>query len=342
MKRHVGGTEGTTGTTYFEHGDQVGTARVITNAAGAPCAALSTLPFGDGLNSSGACQSMDPLLYMGKERDTESNLDDFGARFYSSTFGRWMSPDWSDMPEPAPYADLTNPQSLNLYALARGNPETFADLDGHYPFWFPGAPWTIGDSPFGGEVSEDTNNAVMATPVGPGSSVAGLVAASDEKAQQAAALAAQVPPQVKAAIVSSVKASDKPSAAAHDKTGGFHEEGGIWGKDIKGDPVPVPALPGPAASPGTDNAAHIQVMNSADPSLKETLASIDGQWHVHPSGSNAAGYFRQGPSGVDTNGSILPINIVVGAGDRHVYFYDNTGLIGKSMTLKSFMTAGAQ
>jgi RHS repeat-associated protein len=70
---------------------------------------------------------------MGKERDPESNLDDFGARFYSSTFGRWMSPDWSDMPEPVPYADLTNPQSLNLYALVRGNPETFADLDGHDP-----------------------------------------------------------------------------------------------------------------------------------------------------------------------------------------------------------------
>jgi RHS repeat-associated protein len=66
-----------------------------------------------------------------RERDTESNLDDFGARYYSNTFGRWMSPDYSDAPVPVPYADLTNPQSLNLYALVRGNPETFADLDGH-------------------------------------------------------------------------------------------------------------------------------------------------------------------------------------------------------------------
>jgi hypothetical protein len=31
-----------------------------------------------------------------------------------------------------PYANLSNPQTLNLYAMVRDNPETFADLDGHY------------------------------------------------------------------------------------------------------------------------------------------------------------------------------------------------------------------
>jgi RHS repeat-associated protein len=74
-----------------------------------------------------------PVLFTGKERDPESNIDDFGARFHSSTFGRWMSPDWSESPEPVPYANLSNPQTLNLYALVQDNPETFADLDGHYP-----------------------------------------------------------------------------------------------------------------------------------------------------------------------------------------------------------------
>ncbi len=28
----------------------------------------------------------------GKERDAESGLDNFGARMYASTMGRWMSP----------------------------------------------------------------------------------------------------------------------------------------------------------------------------------------------------------------------------------------------------------
>ena len=69
--------------------------------------------------------------FTGKERDAESGLDFFGARFYSSAMGRWMSPDWVDKPEPVPYADLTDPQSLNLYGYVRNNPMNHADGDGH-------------------------------------------------------------------------------------------------------------------------------------------------------------------------------------------------------------------
>src|SRR2546425_720884 len=69
--------------------------------------------------------------FASKERDAESGLDYFGARYYASTLGRWLSPDWSAVPVPVPYANLTNPQTLNLYAMVRDNPETFADLDGH-------------------------------------------------------------------------------------------------------------------------------------------------------------------------------------------------------------------
>jgi len=47
----------------------------------------------------------------GKERDAESGLDYFGARYYGSSMGRWMSPDWADKPEAVPYSDLENPQS---------------------------------------------------------------------------------------------------------------------------------------------------------------------------------------------------------------------------------------
>jgi RHS repeat-associated protein len=61
----------------------------------------------------------------------ETGNDDFGARYYSSNFGRWLSPDWSSIPEPVPYANPANPQTLNLYAMVQDNPESFADLDGH-------------------------------------------------------------------------------------------------------------------------------------------------------------------------------------------------------------------
>src|SRR5665213_3158844 len=53
--------------------------------------------------------------YTGKERDAESGNDYFGARYYASSMGRWLSPDWSAKEEPIPYAKLDDPQTLNLY-----------------------------------------------------------------------------------------------------------------------------------------------------------------------------------------------------------------------------------
>jgi len=69
--------------------------------------------------------------YTGKERDLESGLDYFGARYYASNMGRWMSPDWADKPEAVPYSSLDNPQSLNLYGYVLNNPLSHADSDGH-------------------------------------------------------------------------------------------------------------------------------------------------------------------------------------------------------------------
>jgi RHS repeat-associated protein len=69
--------------------------------------------------------------YTGKERDAESGLDNFDARYFGSTMGRFMSPDYNDDPDPVPYADFTNPQSLNLYSYVQNNPLTNTDPDGH-------------------------------------------------------------------------------------------------------------------------------------------------------------------------------------------------------------------
>jgi RHS repeat-associated protein len=69
--------------------------------------------------------------FTGKERDTESGNDYFGARYYASTMGRFMSPDWSAKAEPVPYAKLDNPQTLNLYAYVGNNPLSRFDPDGH-------------------------------------------------------------------------------------------------------------------------------------------------------------------------------------------------------------------
>jgi RHS repeat-associated protein len=62
--------------------------------------------------------------YTGKERDSESGLDYFGARYYGSSMGRFQSPD-SLLGSPE------NPQSWNLYSYVQNNPLTNTDPDGH-------------------------------------------------------------------------------------------------------------------------------------------------------------------------------------------------------------------
>jgi RHS repeat-associated protein len=69
--------------------------------------------------------------FTGKERDAESGNDYFEARYYASSTGRFLSPDWSAKVEPVPYAKLDNPQSLNLYAYLGNNPLGGVDSD-HY------------------------------------------------------------------------------------------------------------------------------------------------------------------------------------------------------------------
>lgn len=70
--------------------------------------------------------------YTGKERDAESGLDYFGARYYGSSMGRFMSPDWAAKAMPVPYAKLDNPQTLNLYSYVGNNPLSWTDSTGHY------------------------------------------------------------------------------------------------------------------------------------------------------------------------------------------------------------------
>ena len=110
----------------------LGTRRAQTDYAGVLEQTCSSLPFGDALTCSGGnLQAPTEHHFTGKERDTESGNDYFGARYYASSMGRFMSPDWSAKVAPVPYAKMDNPQTLNLYAYVGNNPMTRTDPTGH-------------------------------------------------------------------------------------------------------------------------------------------------------------------------------------------------------------------
>lgn len=63
--------------------------------------------------------------------------------------GRFLSPDWSEEQEPVPYADLFNPQSLNLYGYVNNNPLSRVDKDGQATLCGPDQPYTDANGNFG-------------------------------------------------------------------------------------------------------------------------------------------------------------------------------------------------
>jgi RHS repeat-associated protein len=110
---------------YFA--DHLGSSRKIEEvAAGASTASLcydgDYYPFGRENSFSDSCPQN--YKFTGKERDGESGLDYFGARYYANSLGRFMSPD------PANDLDLLDPQKLNRYTYARDNPLAYLDTGG--------------------------------------------------------------------------------------------------------------------------------------------------------------------------------------------------------------------
>ncbi len=110
---------------HFNITDWEGSRRVQTDYQGVVEQTCTNLPYGDGV-SCGPTPSEE--LYAGLDRDSESGLDHAMYRQYSSTFGRWTTPD--------PYGgsyNFTNPQSLNRYAYVNGSPLGATDRSGLFP-----------------------------------------------------------------------------------------------------------------------------------------------------------------------------------------------------------------
>ncbi|HXO00272.1 MAG TPA: RHS repeat-associated core domain-containing protein [Candidatus Acidoferrales bacterium] len=111
------------GNIVYYAADHLGTSRVVASSAGAILDQSDFYPFGGERVLSAS--SGNTYKFTSKERDTESNLDNFGARYDSSILGRFMSPD----PKPAS-AHAVNPQSWNRYVYTLNNPMKYVDPNG--------------------------------------------------------------------------------------------------------------------------------------------------------------------------------------------------------------------
>ena len=107
----------------YYHTDAIGSVRLITDANGAVIRHYDSLPFGEPWDPQ---PDPDPRQFAGKERDEETGLDYFGARYYASGSGRFTTVD----PEIAWQSALRNPQLWNRYAYGLNNPFRYVDPDG--------------------------------------------------------------------------------------------------------------------------------------------------------------------------------------------------------------------
>jgi RHS repeat-associated protein len=130
-----------TGTTFLTS-DHLGSTRLVTSATntlvngtspgpqGTPIECRDYLPFGEilatGRNSTCAgFEGRVTQLFTSKERDSETGLDYFGARYMSSAQGRFTSPDPSNIG-----VDFFLPQTWNRYAYVGNNPLAYVDQNG--------------------------------------------------------------------------------------------------------------------------------------------------------------------------------------------------------------------
>ena len=126
-----GGPSETTNLQYT-HQDHLGSTRLLTDNSGAVTRRYDYRPFGATLTSVDTSWRSTALSYdgvgvalkfTGKERDAETGLDYFGARYMSSAQGRFTSPDPVG-------GHLENPQTLNKYTYVANNPLRFVDPTG--------------------------------------------------------------------------------------------------------------------------------------------------------------------------------------------------------------------
>jgi RHS repeat-associated protein len=112
-----------TGTWYY-HPDHLGSSSIVTDNTGNKSEEIYYYPFGGTRTDTGSVSVKHK--FTGQERDDETGLYYYGARYYDPQLGRFIS---ADSIVQAPF----DPQTLNRYSYCRNNPIIYSDPSGH---WF--------------------------------------------------------------------------------------------------------------------------------------------------------------------------------------------------------------
>jgi RHS repeat-associated protein len=106
-------------TTIWYHHDQLGSVRLLTDSAGAPCATYTFDPYGNIAGTTPTEQVTNPFQFAGEYRDAESGLYYLRARYYDPGTGQFLSRDPLVATTREPYAyvgdnplNLTDPSGL--------------------------------------------------------------------------------------------------------------------------------------------------------------------------------------------------------------------------------------
>jgi RHS repeat-associated protein len=106
---------------FFYHSDHLGSSSFITDVNGDATQHLQYLPFGEDLvHEQNTAAYLSPYTFSGKERDVETNLSYFGARYYEAGLSVWLSVDPMSYKYP----------SLSAYNYCALNPVMLVDPDG--------------------------------------------------------------------------------------------------------------------------------------------------------------------------------------------------------------------
>jgi len=119
-----------TGRVFYEC-DPLGTPLVFINSGANMAGWASYYPFGERLDGQDTTLAR-TYRFTGKERDT-TGMDYFGARWYDSKVGRFITLDPLLFTAPGS-ASLSNPQRLNPYNYVLNNPLAYVDRNGFWPY----------------------------------------------------------------------------------------------------------------------------------------------------------------------------------------------------------------